>query len=464
MCRHLAYLGPPVPLAALLLDPPHSLLRQSWAPRGHARRRHGQRRRLRRRLVPRAGRADAGPLPQRGADLGGRVVRRGWPRPPASGAVLAAVRSATVGMPVAETAARAVRRRAAGCSATTGWSAAGRDSVAGARRARCRSPTCSPWTRPTDAALLWALVRAPAAGRRRPGRGAGRRRSPRSPPPRPGSRLNLLLTDGTGDRGHDLGPRAVACAPTTAQRPGRLRAARRRPRLARGARPAPAWSARPGRCTARDRCDRRPTGDRMTRPRLLDVHLTERRRRRRAARRRPRRARPRRPKWLPPKWFYDARGSELFEQITELPEYYPTRAERAMLDRAGRRDRRGHRAPTRWSSWAPARRRRPGCCSTRSRRAGTLRALRAAGRQRVRAAARPLDALAARVPGPGAARRRRRLHRAPGPAAGRRRAGWSPSSAARSATCCRPSGRRSSRALRGGAASRGSSCCSAPTW
>ncbi len=37
------------------------------------------------------------------------------------------------------------------------------------------------------------------------------------------------------------------------------------------------------------------------------------------------------PKWLPPKWFYDARGSELFEQITTLPEYYPTRAERTIL-------------------------------------------------------------------------------------------------------------------------------------
>ncbi|MFK0158396.1 L-histidine N(alpha)-methyltransferase [Streptomyces sp. NPDC090493] len=37
------------------------------------------------------------------------------------------------------------------------------------------------------------------------------------------------------------------------------------------------------------------------------------------------------PKTLPPKWFYDARGSELFEQITELPEYYPTRAEREIL-------------------------------------------------------------------------------------------------------------------------------------
>jgi L-histidine N-alpha-methyltransferase len=37
------------------------------------------------------------------------------------------------------------------------------------------------------------------------------------------------------------------------------------------------------------------------------------------------------PKWLPPKWFYDARGSALFEEITRLPEYYPTRAERSVL-------------------------------------------------------------------------------------------------------------------------------------
>jgi L-histidine N-alpha-methyltransferase len=36
-------------------------------------------------------------------------------------------------------------------------------------------------------------------------------------------------------------------------------------------------------------------------------------------------------KELPPKHFYDARGSELFEQICELPEYYPTRTERAIL-------------------------------------------------------------------------------------------------------------------------------------
>jgi L-histidine Nalpha-methyltransferase len=38
-------------------------------------------------------------------------------------------------------------------------------------------------------------------------------------------------------------------------------------------------------------------------------------------------------KEIPPKYFYDARGSELFEQITTLPEYYPTRSERELLNR-----------------------------------------------------------------------------------------------------------------------------------
>ncbi|HKD80208.1 MAG TPA: L-histidine N(alpha)-methyltransferase [Candidatus Angelobacter sp.] len=38
-----------------------------------------------------------------------------------------------------------------------------------------------------------------------------------------------------------------------------------------------------------------------------------------------------RPRQLPPKLFYDAEGSRLFDQITETPEYYPTRTERAIL-------------------------------------------------------------------------------------------------------------------------------------
>ena len=36
-------------------------------------------------------------------------------------------------------------------------------------------------------------------------------------------------------------------------------------------------------------------------------------------------------KSLPCRFFYDARGSELFEKITRVPEYYPTRAEAAIL-------------------------------------------------------------------------------------------------------------------------------------
>ncbi|KXU29350.1 dimethylhistidine N-methyltransferase [Sphingobium sp. 22B] len=43
----------------------------------------------------------------------------------------------------------------------------------------------------------------------------------------------------------------------------------------------------------------------------------------------------REPKATPPIWFYDRRGSELFEAITDLPEYYPTRTETALLERHG---------------------------------------------------------------------------------------------------------------------------------
>jgi L-histidine N-alpha-methyltransferase len=38
------------------------------------------------------------------------------------------------------------------------------------------------------------------------------------------------------------------------------------------------------------------------------------------------------PKDIPPKWFYDDRGSELFDEITRVEEYYPTRRERAILE------------------------------------------------------------------------------------------------------------------------------------
>ncbi|RKT55991.1 L-histidine N(alpha)-methyltransferase [Saccharothrix australiensis] len=67
----------------------------------------------------------------------------------------------------------------------------------------------------------------------------------------------------------------------------------------------------------------------MTEP-VLDVHLTPEdaasalRAEARAGLTAPR-------KWVSPKWFYDAVGSGLFEEITRLPEYYPTRVEREIL-------------------------------------------------------------------------------------------------------------------------------------
>jgi L-histidine Nalpha-methyltransferase len=62
----------------------------------------------------------------------------------------------------------------------------------------------------------------------------------------------------------------------------------------------------------------------------LDVHLTS-ADLDRALRDDVRRGLGIRPRELPPKWFYDERGSALFEAITRLPEYYPTRREREIL-------------------------------------------------------------------------------------------------------------------------------------
>jgi glutamine amidotransferase len=93
MCRHTAYLGPPATLASLLIDPPHSLYRQAWAPR---RQRYG------------TVNADgfgigwyaAGATParyRRGVPIWGDESLPDIARVTSSGAVLAAVRSATAG-------------------------------------------------------------------------------------------------------------------------------------------------------------------------------------------------------------------------------------------------------------------------------------------------------------------------------------------------------------------------------
>ena len=70
------------------------------------------------------------------------------------------------------------------------------------------------------------------------------------------------------------------------------------------------------------------------------------------------------PKSLPPKWFYDAQGSALFDKITELPEYYPTRAEREILRAAATAIAGQTRAQT-LVELGSGPRRKPGSCSTR---------------------------------------------------------------------------------------------------
>ena len=101
MCRHLAWLGRPRSLAELVLEPPSSLLVQSWAPR---RQRHG--------TVNADGWGVGFYVPDRPEPARWRSARPLWADPsfasvaPAlrSGCVLAAVRSATPGMPLEESA------------------------------------------------------------------------------------------------------------------------------------------------------------------------------------------------------------------------------------------------------------------------------------------------------------------------------------------------------------------------
>src|SRR6185312_10864963 len=103
----------------------------------------------------------------------------------------------------------------------------------------------------------------------------------------------------------------------------RLRTARRRSPVDRRPRPTPRGG--PPRRAPPD-----PLGELMNAG-VLDIHLTE-DDAEAALAADVRAGLTARPKNLPPKWFYDARGSELFEEITRLPEYYPTRTERALLE------------------------------------------------------------------------------------------------------------------------------------
>ena len=124
-------------------------------------------------------------------------------------------------------------------------------------------------------------------------------------------------------------------------------------------------------------------------------------------------------KELPPKHFYDARGAELFDRICELPEYYPTRTERGILDAtAGEMPR--SPAPSSWWSWARAPLPRRACCSTPcTAPARSSATCRWTSPRAWCATAR--DELTVRVPRPARARGDRRLRAPPRPRAPRRR-------------------------------------------
>lgn len=190
MCRHLAWLGPYRPLGRILLDPPHSLHRQSWAPR---RQRYG--------TVNADGfgvgwYAEGDPVPARYRRAGpiwadqsltdlARVVR--------SGAVLAAVRDATLSGADAEAAAAPF---AAGPwlfshnGAVPDWPGSVASLVAGLAPAEVLSLEAR-----TDSAFVWALLLA----RLRAGDAEGQALADtvlEVAAAAPGARLNLLLTDG----------------------------------------------------------------------------------------------------------------------------------------------------------------------------------------------------------------------------------------------------------------------------
>jgi glutamine amidotransferase len=193
VCRHLAYLGPSVTLSSLVLEAPHGLLRQSYAPvdmRGGG--------------TINADGFGAGWYPESGAEavryrsaapLWSDASFAAMAAATCSGAVLAAVRSATVGMPVTDTAAAPfVHGR---------WLFSHNGVVRGWPQSVAVLASNLPVTdlitldAPTDAALLWAMVR------HRLRRGADPADALATvvtevAAAAPGSRLNLLLTDGSG--------------------------------------------------------------------------------------------------------------------------------------------------------------------------------------------------------------------------------------------------------------------------
>jgi len=191
VCRHLAYVGEPIVLGTLLTDPPHSLVRQSWAPRRQSQGVvnadgfgigwyvEG--------LAEPARHRGAGPIwsDETFADLV-RVIR--------SGALLAAVRSATIGMAGGQAAAAPFRSGSwlfSHNGAVAGWPAVA------SRLAWGLDPgVLARLEAPTDSALLWAMT-CDLLARGKPPEAALAEVVARAVEVG-GGRLTMLLTDGQG--------------------------------------------------------------------------------------------------------------------------------------------------------------------------------------------------------------------------------------------------------------------------
>lgn len=150
MCRHLAYVGPPVSLKSLLVDPPYGLYRQAWAPRMQ---RHG--------TVNADGfgigwYAAGDPVParyRRAMPIWGDASLPDLARVTQSSAVLAAVRDATAGTALGEAAAAPF--------ASGSWLFSHNGLLAGwpsSAAALARAEALLSLEAMTDSAFLWALV------------------------------------------------------------------------------------------------------------------------------------------------------------------------------------------------------------------------------------------------------------------------------------------------------------------
>lgn len=195
MCRHLAYLGPPVTLASLVLEPRHSLYEQSWAPAD-----------MRGGGSVNADGFGLGWYPEGDAAVSGGPVRYrrdvpiwtdenlpGLAGTIRSGAVVAAVRNGTVGMPYGQSAVAPF--------ASGHWLFSHNGRIAGWPDATVKLAERLPVAdllsldAPTDSVFLWALI-AHRLGDGVPPADAVAAVVQEVEAVAPDSRLNVLLTDG----------------------------------------------------------------------------------------------------------------------------------------------------------------------------------------------------------------------------------------------------------------------------